>query len=313
MDKDQYTNYIPLFIISLIVIRIAGGLLFSSPEDSIPIAVENVETVATSTIQNPFDSIALQAAAVYVFDIKTGETLYQKNADAQLPLASLTKLMTAMIAVETLPAHQTIYVTPDALAQDGETGLFPFEPWNRDDLIDITLVSSSNDGAYALAGAITAFNKSSNTQSTVDLMNKRAQELGLTQTHFLNETGLDINNETEPGALGSARDIARMFVHILRNTPELLESTRNGAITVSSLNSIVHTFDNTNGVANDMPWLIGSKTGFTDSAGGNLAVIFDAGLARPVVAVVLGSTKEGRFDDIQQITEYTLRYLETQS
>ena len=312
MEDKQYTNYIPFLIVGLIVIRFVGGLAFAEQKAPTTAVLEKSVRVATTTAHNPFETIDIQGAAAFVFDVRTGETFYTKNADAQLPLASLTKLMTAMIALETLPSNQTIFITPEALAEDGENGLIPFEQWSRDDLIDITLISSSNDGAHALAGAIAAFNKATDTQAAVSLMNTRAQELGLTQTHFLNETGLDINNETDPGAVGSARDVARVLVYMLRNTPELLEPTRNGALTLYSLNAIPHTFDNTNAIANTMPWLIGSKTGFTDNAGGNLAVIFDAGLARPVIAVVLGSTKDGRFQDIQTISESTLEYLQSQ-
>jgi len=72
---------------------------------------------------------------------------------------------------------------------------------------------------------------------------------------------------------------------------------------------VVHDVVKTNKVLNDIPWVLGSKTGFTDQAGGNLVVAFNVGLYRPVVAAVLGSTIDGRFNDIIQLVEATFRYV----
>ena len=80
---------------------------------------------------------------------------------------------------------------------------------------------------------------------------------------------------------------------------------------MTDVHGFTHNVENTNTSAAAIPGLIGSKTGFTDLAGGNLAVVFDVGLSRPVIAVVLGSTKETRFTDIEQLVNATFTHFET--
>jgi len=94
----------------------------------------------------------------------------------------------------------------------------------------------------------------------------------------------------------------------LTRHPTLLEPTRETTITRTSLNNRSYKVYNTNQLTDDIPLLIGSKTGFTETAGGNLVVAFDAGLAHPVIIVVLGSTPEGRFNDIKTLIDATLQY-----
>ncbi len=248
-----------------------------------------------------FKNLSLEAQAVYVYDITTDRVLYQKNADTQLPLASITKVMTALIASELATAQTTsITISPTAIASDGDTGLIAGEAWNMSDLISFTLINSSNDGATAIAETFPRF---------VDTMNTRAKDLGLSSLVFNNPTGLDIevaSTSISAGGYGSAKDVAQLMVHIVKHRPTLLESTTATSSTFRST-SASHTAYNTNPMIESLPNLVASKTGYTILADGNLAVVFNRGPQQPVVAVVLGSSFDGRFSDILSLASTTLR------
>jgi D-alanyl-D-alanine carboxypeptidase len=136
-------------------------------------------------------------------------------------------------------------------------------------------------------------------------MNNKARAIGLTQTKFLNESGLDLESY-QSGASGSARDMARLFEYVYRRHPTLLSATAKGDLTITSDSNITHHVMNTDAMVNDIPGIIASKTGFTDLAGGNLVVILDIGIDHPVAISVLGSTKESRFSDMQKLIDATV-------
>lgn len=252
---------------------------------------------------NPFQTLTLEARAAYVFDIREDHELFALNEETQLPLASITKLMTALVASEILGSEGTVTIENTAVAQNGDSGLITSERFKVQDLIDFTLLASSNDGAYALAaaaGAIAQSNRGIDSYGFfIKRMNDKSRELALVQTYYTNATGLD-NGENVSGGYGSARDTAFLFKYIILSTPTTVSATRLEMLELASSETI-HTARNTNNVINSIPGLIASKTGYTDLAGGNLAVVFDVGINHLLVAVVLGSTQEGRFRDIQKL------------
>lgn len=234
-------------------------------------------------------TVVLQAKAAYVFDIKNQKVLFAKNANDILPLASIAKIMTADVASELISPTSTITINGTDLAQDGDSGLFLNERWTFKKLLDFTLAVSSNDGAFALA--------STASPDFINKMNEKAKMLGLSSMQFYNPTGLD-ESLTKSGAYGSASDVAKLFAYTLQNHPEVFGATRYASFTTSSLDGLKHTAINTDEEINNIPGIIGSKTGYTDMAGGNLAVVYDAGVNYPIVVVVLGSTYDGRFADV---------------
>ena len=140
-------------------------------------------------------------------------------------------------------------------------------------------------------------------------MNAEAQRAGLSATYFLNETGLDENAEIS-GGYGSARDAARLIAYAYRAHPELFGATTQSESVFTEENGNRHEADNTNKIVAEIPMLRASKTGFTDLAGGNLAVVFDAGIGKPIAVSVLGSTKDGRFEDVKNLVDATLQFLQ---
>ncbi len=240
---------------------------------------------------SPFKNIQLEAKAAYVFDVSNNKSVFELNSEMQLPLASLTKIMTALIAKENIPPYLLMTISKESVLQEGDEGLKVGEQWTVPELTDAMLISSSNDAAFAFADE---FKKSLN-GDFVSLMNQKAKEIGLTQTYFLNTTGLDFSKNTA-GASGSAHDIANLLLYIIKKDSSLMEVTR-----LKSINLHGRDFQNTDLVIGDLPGFIAGKTGFSDLAGGNLAVIVDNGFNRPFVIVVLGSTVDGRFSDVKNL------------
>lgn len=267
------------------------------------------ETTSQSTASDPFADITLEAEAAYVWDVSAQKPLYAKNANAQLPLASLTKLMTGLIALESYDENKPVRITLDAITQDGENGFEDGDTWKASELLGFTMISSSNDGAYALAAAAGAFNKSDG-GGFIDRMNARAKDLGLAQTYFTNPTGLDAS-AIESGSYGSARDMAFLMEYIIKHAPLVVAHTTEPVATFIDESGEIHTATNTNQAIGAIANALGSKTGYTELAGGNLVVAFDAGLNRPVVIAVLGSSREGRFNDVEQLLERTQQVLTT--
>lgn len=272
-----------------------------------------VDTTASSTMAERVSFIppAVLATSAYVYDTVTGQVIYDKNADLQLPLASLTKVMTALTVSNLLPDGDIVRVSSSDLREEGDSGLIPNEDWAMKDLLDFSLVVSSNDASRTLASVAGAFLTVDATSSAVSAfvkeMNNTARGLGLSQTYFLNQSGLDVS-PTLSGGYGSARDMALLVGHILKTKPHLLEATAFDQIRVSSQTE-THTAVNTNKAINMIPNVIASKTGFTDLSGGNLVVAFDAGLNHPIIIAVLGSTFEGRFQDMANLVASTVEYL----
>lgn len=263
------------------------------------------EENASVTSATQFKGVTLEAEAAYVWDVSLQRALFTKNAQAQLPLASLTKLMTALVTYEAHAAPEFTSITKEALNQEGNNGFHEGDTWNTKKLLDFTLMTSSNDGAYALAGSVgKAFADSATDpeKAFVKQMNAKSEEIGLSQTYFTNPTGLDAS-EAQSGSYGSARDMAFLMEYIVRNTPTLLEETRYTTATFKDSAGLMYAATNTNQHIESIDNPLGSKTGYTDLAGGNLVVALDVGLNHAVVISVLHSTKEGRFSDVQKLIQ----------
>src|SRR3989338_692173 len=215
----------------------------------------NVASATSTATTSPYVKLDLVGKGIYVWDISAGKKLYSKNEHNQMPLASVTKMMMAVVAKELLPDNTKIAIRP----------------------IDIF----------------------------TEKMNEKAQSLGLGNTHFRNERGLDMASLTS-GAYGSARDMAMLFEYVFRKHPELFAPTTYAHLDLTSENDIVHHVTNTNQDVSRITGIIGSKTGYTDLAGGNLVIVVDIGIDHPVVIAVLGSTVDGRFTDVEQLIDATV-------
>jgi D-alanyl-D-alanine carboxypeptidase len=264
--------------------------------------LENTEGIIIK--KDPFENIDLVANSAYIWDINNQKAIYEKNASTSLPLASITKLMTAIVALENSSKDYQFVFDYESLREEGDNGLMVGERWTIKDMLDFMLVMSSNDGARSVATAIEALRPE---KKFDELMNEKASSLGFESLYFNNPTGLD-KNEYEAGGYGNIRDVAKLYEYALLKYPEIFESTTKQAVSVNS-NYFTHTAINTNSRTESILGIIGSKTGYSDLAGGNLGIITNIGVQRPIVILVLNSSSEERFEDVNKLILATREYI----
>ncbi len=281
---------------------------YLSPGDKIASAAS--QKAAAATAENFFDSISLLAEGAYVLDLTTNRVLYSKNASAQLPLASLTKVPLVLAASEGLDSGADITIPPHTPPDGAGIRLPAGLRFTAQDLIGFTLAASSNEGAAILAEAAEdalriKYPLATPGSAVLWRMNDIAKNLGLSDMVFLNTHGLD-QSDTRAGAFGSAHDVAALFAYASQTAPATFGQTSRNTIKIRAATGETVTATNTDEALPAIPGLIMGKTGYTALAGGNLAIVFEVGPARPIVAVILRSTKDGRFEDMKKIVAATV-------
>lgn len=239
--------------------------------------------------------VDLEAKAAYAYDFTTNDVLYSKNENDVLPLASLTKVMTAVTALRTMNPGQSVRISAPDVGLTGSAGLVQGEIWKLADILRYALIASSNGAASAVGNAYVGTSKS----SFVDEMNAIAFALGFSTLHFNNDTGLDVNDSVS-GGYGSAKEMLKLFDYAVSKYPDTLKATSLESESYFTGDG-THTANNTNTALSDIPNPIASKTGYTLLAGGNLALEFDPGNGHRVGVIVLGSSQDGRFDDAKKL------------
>ena len=223
----------------------------------------------------------LQSSSALVLDPATGQTLFAKNADHVAPIASITKVMTAMVVIDAkLPLEEPLEITADDIDMVKGTGSrLPIGAhFRRDDLLRLSLMASDNRAASALGrhypGGLAAF---------VDAMNTKAKALGLTQTHYVDSSGLSPGNVSSPADLGKLVTAASKYDLIKEYS-----TTRAVSVTLPDSKRAMK-FVNTNGLIRASDWQIGlQKTGYIAEAG--KCLVMQAMIAnQPVVIVLLDS------------------------
>ena len=232
------------------------------------------------------------ARAWLVENPATGEVLTQHNATAQLPIASITKLMTVLVVLDHHKLSDIVDVDPKVTAVGQETvNLRGGERITVSDLLEAALIQSANDAADALALSVApdfgAFS---------DLMNAKARQLGLTESHFVRPDGLDAADE-----YSSARDVTRLALAAMR-IPFVRETVSKTVDTIEGGREL-HTWNDLLGV---FPGVIGVKTGHTNAAGwGQVAAA--RGRDVTIYATILGSpTRSQRNDDLEGLLAWGL-------
>lgn len=321
-NRAQIPGYVQLF--TLVLLFGVGAGLSWFYLSSQQVVVSEKQSVATAAIDqhvppvDAFASTTLLAEGAMVIDLSNNKVLYEKNPDAQLPLASLTKVPMAYVVSHALPQDSIITIPYDTAPANGSTQFIKGEEWHVQDVIDLTLVASSNDGADILASAAndaihSQFPESPKDSATVWKMNDLAHELHLTNTYFINPDGLD-ESSTQAGAYGSARDMAHLFAYAASTSPHVYAATTHDKVERSALDGTVAVAQNTDLALDAIPGVIMGKTGYTDLAGGNLVVVFDVEPHHPIVITVMHSTEEGRFDDMKKLVAATQKqFILTQS
>ena len=239
----------------------------------------------------------LTVKAALAYDLDSGTILYSNNLDEKLPIASLTKLMTALTVVKNQNLEATITVAHDAQGVVGSTiGLVAGEQVRASDLVRALLISSSNDAAVALADFI-----GGSQEKFADMMNQQAASLGLVETHFSNPVGWDSYDSQDN--YSNALDLIKIVQEFLKND-ELRQIVKIKALTITSTDGkYSHELHTTNKLLLDDPEVEGIKTGFTSKALGNLIILVNHA-DRRIVTVVLGSNN--REQDSRNLIDWVL-------
>ena len=228
----------------------------------------------TSADPNP------SAVAAIVMDAETGEILYEKNAHLPLPMASTTKVMTALLGMERLRPHEIVHVSASAASMaPSKIYLKPGDVMRADDLLQAILLKSANDASVALAEKI-----SGSEEAFARLMTRRAHELGAQNTHFENASGLPADDH-----YSTAYDLAVIlryamqrldFAEIMQMKTASIESMAGRAWTVRNHNRLLWTF----------PGALGGKTGWTRASRHCYVGMVEQG-ARALIVSVLASAR----------------------
>ena len=243
----------------------------------------------------------IDAKSAFLMDVETGTVLYESNAHEKLAPASVTKVMTLLLIMEAIDSgkirwEDTVTASEAAAAKGGsQIYLKVGETMSVTDMVKSIAVSSANDCACAMAEHIAG-----SESAFVEMMNNRAQELGMQDTHFVNCTGLD-DDPNAKDHLTSAHDIAIMSRELLKNHPDIkkfttiwMDTVRNGEFGLSNTNKLVRFYNGATGL----------KTGFTSAAGYCLSASAERE-GMELIAVVMGcESSQTRFAACKSMLDY---------
>lgn len=261
----------------------------SAPLQNITPKNTDEEVDKSILVNNSKPEISAESAISIESDLSgVNKVIFAKEIDKKLPIASLTKLMTAVIVLDNYNLTDTAVVDKDAdsqapMKQDIKLG----SVMSVENFLDIMLVGSSNKSAYALAKLI-------GVQKFVELMNQKAEDLGLKSTFFADPTGLNPNN------ISTASDLAKLASYILKNYPKIAEISRIKELYIPKFGNVV----NTDELLGEVSDIVCSKTGFTAEAGGCLLLVVDNPKNNDyLINIVLGT--ENRFLEMQKLINWS--------
>ena len=249
---------------------------------------EKAENTTQSTTPGKLEINAESAISVETNLAGTFKTIFEKDADRKLPIASLTKLMTAVVVLDNYDLSKIITVgknadLQDPMKEDVKLGdAMPVESF-----LNIMLIGSSNKSAYALAELI-------GEKNFVDLMNQKAKYLGLENTFFADPTGLKSQN------ISTAKDLIKLAEHILKNYPKIADISKEKEFYVPGFGTVT----NTDQLLGEISDVVCSKTGFTTQAKGCLLLVVDNPKNNNyLINVVLGA--DDRFSEMKKIINWS--------
>ena len=251
--------------------------------------------VFCSAVYAQADVPATRAASVLVVDARTGDVLYEKNADQQRAAASTQKLLTALVVADHGFLDQRVVVQPiDTMAEPVKLNIKAGETYQRIDLLRALLVKSPNDVARCLArdnaGSVEAF---------AEAMNQKARQLGATHSHFVNPNGLPM-----PGQYSTARDLS-IIARAAYANPTIRSIVCLPQLVFRYANGRTRELENTNKVLKRLPYCNGMKTGYTEAAG-HCLIASGARPGRDVIVVVLGDGKARVWQDASALLSWAL-------
>lgn len=263
--------------------RVLAGMNSWKPKD---------DTAGSINVKKP----EIIADAALSYDLTEDKFVYQNNIKARFPIASLTKIMTAVVAVENILLGQKIVIDRTAAAiGENSMGLSEGEKLSFEDLLYGLVLNSGNDAAESIAQA-SPFGR----ENFVYLMNKKAEDLGLTNTHFTNPTGL----EGDGKQYSSVYDLLVITRYALRDpTFAKIAATYQYEIPLTDEHKAYTLYNETN-LLTSYPGVKGVKTGFTDEAGYCLVTYLDYD-GHKIIAILLNASN--RRQEMKDLLDYSLR------
>jgi len=258
---------------------------FDNKNDMPQETIESVRPVTNKPEINALSAVSINS------NLQDGDKIvFDKDANLQLPIASLTKLMTAVIVLDNYNLSDTWQVSEaadsqDPLKQDVKLG----DVLTVENFLDLMLISSSNKSAYALSELAGEHN-------FVGLMNQKAKEIGLENTFFDDPTGLSSQN------VSNAKDLVKLAKYILNNYPRISEITKKKEFYVVGFGNI----QNTNQLLGEVPNIVGGKTGFTADAKGCLILVMNdpENSSDYLISVILGA--DDRFLEMKKLITWSI-------
>jgi D-alanyl-D-alanine carboxypeptidase (penicillin-binding protein 5/6) len=293
LRPDQYLSCILFLAICLSYPFTAVAQVEIKPITQIePLPNINHDFYYPSAKNNPLTPPLISAKAAFVYDPESGSILYEKNSEQTFPQASLTKLMTAIVAMESYSLNEIVMITHGEEKTGGNVmNLEAGESITVENLLKGLLIYSANDAAVALAN-----HHPQGLEAFMNRMNEKARELHLQSTAFRNPAGFD-----EERHYSSAYDLAILSKEAM-SYPELFTVMQTAQATVTSTDGqIVHSLETTNQLLNVLDGVIAGKTGSTLLAGECLVTEVRRN-NHSVITVVLGS--KDRFGDTQQLVDW---------
>lgn len=237
------------------------------------------------------------AKSVLVYDLNSDKPLFEKNPEERLPMASITKLMTAVIAIDHKKKSDRYTVFPDALVGENVMGLSEGEVLNLEDLLYGVFMYSGNDAAETLA--LNTMDR----DDFIDAMNKKAKAIGMKNTNFTNPTGLegDGNQHT------TAYDLLVLSKYAVTNYPEIVKASSTAEHHIEATNDhYAYDMYNQLNLVTTYPGVKGLKDGYTPEAGLCLITYLDY-KGQKIIAIILGS--ENRRQEMKDLLDYSLTEL----
>ncbi|MDO8575205.1 MAG: serine hydrolase [bacterium] len=247
-----------------------------------------IESFSTSSIPKPY---SLTARAYIVANLDTGKVLLSQNSKIISPIASITKLVTALVARDVMSSDKAVLITEKALDTSGDSGhLIEGKKYTASALLYPLLMESSNDTASALSYDY-------GEEDFISLMNKKAKELGMIKTFFDDPTGLSYKNISSP------EDLFKLSRYIYYNDKDLLNITTLDSKKIEDIDKTVSVYENNINIFAKNDKFIGGKTGTTIAAGESIIAMFNIGTLKTpknIAVIVLGS------NDRQKDVEFLL-------
>jgi len=290
---------VKILVVSLIFVGLVRGYPLSTSTETLPIFYRDsyfplsipIGSLELKDAHKEFPDIS--ARAILVVDLTTDQMLYEKNADLALAPASVTKLMSALVAQDIYDSTDVLEVPLECAQIPGmKLGLFAEEYLSYLDLLNATLIASSNDAACTLANGIYS------QEDFVEKMNEKAVRLGLTSTHFTNPVGFD---DPDFNHFSTARDLYKLSESVKKD-PVLSNIVKKKSHTLSS-GQIIRTAYSTNQLLWTIPETVGIKTGTTALAGQVLVYEYkDLPRDKDLLIVLVNS--QDRFGEVSRILDW---------